>query len=764
MSLKAVHQHFELVTRKLGSGLSTRCKIFLVDEFLAAAETDISLYESYLIELSEYLPSLNRPEQLTGLNPDRLKGCFRRIDRLLQQHPKVADLENYYQYRDQLRFLTALLYGFCGELREIYNLYEPDSSELPEWTGVDGSPERRLNQARQLIRDAQSPWKGRLLQIIEARNQLTSTTQNSACLPVIETCSITRHVEVSGRLSRLEVQDYSPSSDQKDHLKIRPEYRLHGAEQYSPELFDHVMQAAHQQLRRQFAAAVTKPYQATLRFNPEEVGHEGRSSELAMTCLYYNLLVHRHDPRCELKIHPDACLTGSIREDGTITEVDPETLELKVEAVFFSPKSTLIVPLDQLHEAEEVAGSLTNRYPGKSLTVIGVRNLSDLVNDRRIIIRKHTPALQHYARQAWSRKFSAASLVIIAILSLIIFRLYYGPMDREPVAAEFEGAYMHIQNSAGQKLETIEVGRLTARLAGRVRNQPVDFIDITGDGYREVIWAVNAAREDTTLDMIYAKSLRGDSLLWSKEFYMDIEYPNSPGVFSRHYRIDTIEADYFGYDEPVFIALAKQPTFFPTTITVFSANSGEILQQYLHAGRLKDMVLHDITGNGTEEIIATGVNNSFDQAIITILDPTNLQGQSPHTRQYKAYGWHGAEHLAYIRIPKTKLGKSLRFTSRYSEGTRLNIYENESILRAYINDFSGSTVDHLDVEQARVIAYFDFELNPRGFGTHNDYDLASRQLLEEGYIDEIPDYRYFEEFKNEIIYLKDGDWMRYGDK
>ncbi len=77
-------------------------------------------------------------------------------------------------------------------------------------------------------------------------------------------------------------------------------------------------------------------------------------------------------------------MTGDISEDGRVIPVDGQTLVSKVHACFFSWLDIMVVPKEQLYEAEIEKARLQQRYPDKKLTILGVEHIEDLFYDRRI--------------------------------------------------------------------------------------------------------------------------------------------------------------------------------------------------------------------------------------------------------------------------------------------------------------------------------------------------------------------------------------------
>ena len=58
----------------------------------------------------------------------------------------------------------------------------------------------------------------------------------------------------------------------------------------------------------------------------------------------------------------------------------------------------------------------------------------------------------------------------------------------------------------------------------------------------------------------------------------------------------------------------------------------------------------------------------------------------------------------------------------------------------------------LTASSAYLLYNFDFDLNLMGVGTYDGYDLTSDFHYTNGMIDEYPDYRYFESYREKLLY------------
>jgi len=136
------------------------------------------------------------------------------------------------------------------------------------------------------------------------------------------------------------------------------------------------------------------------------------------------------------------------------------------------------------------------------------------------------------------------------------------------------------------------------------------------------------------------------------------------------------------------------------------------------------------------------------------LNRDQLNGFSPATEEYRTAGHVVPDGISYLLIPMTKVGRNVTMTRNYNLCERIAVMEDEEMIRVYIQDFNqydGSDVE-LPVTRATFQVYFNYDLSVRGIGTSDGYNVTAEYLYDQGFIDELPDYRYFEEFQETILY------------
>lgn len=270
--------------------------------------------------------------------------------------------------------------------------------------------------------------------------------------------------------------------------------------------------------------------------------HDGNSANLAIASLWYAGLLKSTGQRERFEIHPKVVITGDIDEEEIVLPVEKESIRLKVKAAFFSWCNMLVVPYSQRKYFEDELDKLSVKYPTRRLDLIGVNQLREIFFDRRLSDHEVQNRAKYYFNMAKSQKYRIVTVPLIAILIAIIGRLILGPIDQNPVTAEFEGEHMILKNQYGQTIRSIEVGSMVLHdlqaSKSTISRSKAGFFDLNDDGINEVFFARNLnTQEQTKEEELLAYSASGDSLIWTKMLRFDLQFSNKPSIGEDPYRV-----------------------------------------------------------------------------------------------------------------------------------------------------------------------------------------------------------------------------------
>jgi len=450
----------------------------------------------------------------------------------------------------------------------------------------------------------------------------------------------------------------------------------------------------------------------------------------------------------------DAAITGDINSAGKVLPVDPNTIQAKAEAAFFSWANLLAVPISQYSLFNEQIRKLKERYPARELSLMGVEKLEDLFYDRRLTDYVVENRIKHSFKKFKREKFKVVGIPLIVILLLIIARLAYGPVDKNPVIVEFEGSLLFLKNSDGSTISKLEIGRQSVEYflntPSADRFPRFQLKDITSDGINELFYSSYVDRHMSAESFIRAWSVSGDSLIWEQEITFEYDYPeqnaflNSNMIVREMYIINT-------RDGPKLALTANPQQYFQTMVNVFDLNTGSVKQEFIHPGRVFDMHVVDLNCDGADEMVLAGVSNAYWKAAITVLEYNEGEkGYAPATSPYRPSGLQRTNPKRYMLIPKTLIADFFEPLQKYNYSSGVNF---DPVTRNLFFEVVEGRRELFDHERdAPVFFYFDNDLSPLGIGTSDTYDVAAREFYEEGKIPLIPDFDYFEALQDSILY------------
>ena len=228
----------------------------------------------------------------------------------------------------------------------------------------------------------------------------------------------------------------------------------------------------------------------------------GESLNTAIYALLICEISNSNQNKYKYYINPSAAITGVVGDKGSILPVDENSLRLKIETCYFSSIKYLVVSQNQGKEAEKLTEELRKKYPGGLLEIISIAEIKDIIFDRRIIVLHRTNNL----RRTYSylkRNSTIYISVITVLLFIILIKVLYGPIDKNPVAGTFNGKYLFIKNKYNEEITRFMVGEKTVDNSGG--NKKIAFYDIDKDGTNEVVWA--EVDETSNIGIIKSKSL-----------------------------------------------------------------------------------------------------------------------------------------------------------------------------------------------------------------------------------------------------------------
>jgi|2_EtaG_2_1085320.scaffolds.fasta_scaffold05752_3 hypothetical protein len=706
-----IEKRFNETLRLIQSSASERVQISYIYQFLIEIQDFKEQADSYSTQLFEKLPELSNPLLLAGIHP----GTFQQFIDTLKEFREKSD-ENV---------------GLEKRIQE----YQTSLSLIRSW-----------------VREYESLESSPLNSLTEITSKEINYKPGEVLIPVVEEFKTEEGSSGIGRLRQLRV-DIIGENKFKQH-ELKPTFGVVGKE--AGNFLEPVKKAGGQLLSRSREGR-QKYWNGSAGLNMSHAWHSGRSANVALSAAFYCEMLKAEEQAEYFRLNPAICITGDVDEEGKVLSVENESLRLKAEAAFFSWAQAFVVPATQLNETLQYIQEFNNEFPNRHLPVIGISHIQELFYDRRLTLHHKTDAITHNLKKIWKRKFSVASVFIVIVLLGIIGRLVYGPIDRNPTYATYEGEYAYVRNANGGVLQEIYVGEGFIRnINNRVstQNDHIQFIDLNEDGINEIMeskyetLSLNGKR--TREFLIY--SLDGDTLL-SRDFILDIRFDKHPYVKETHYNIRKFSVQDYDDDlrDEVLLLLHSQD-YFAQFFGIMDLDNSEIVHKYINAGYLRDFEVIDLDNDGYNEILIAADIKVKNSSAFIVLDSRYINGSGILGDRYRKTDIEKAIEKAIILIPQTLLGRKVikeDANTYYSYSIPRHIsFKNENVIKFANNDWDLKG----GIDGGLILYEFYNDLSLRSIVSGDDYDVKAKEYFQNGVLDFEIDALYLDTYRDSLLY------------
>jgi len=452
-------------------------------------------------------------------------------------------------------------------------------------------------------------------------------------------------------------------------------------------------------------------------------------------------------------IAAQVALTGALTSDGQAESVAEISLEQKIERVFYSPLSCLVVPHGNRAAAEGAVAVLHSKYPNRRLRIITAERAGDLISDGNITIPERV-CLGEYALLA-AAKYSASLKVQVPILVLLlaIFGWLAVPkikaiLDEQVTDIEHAKSGFTAINKYGHELWKTEY--LGDSL---VAGAPYVVHDLDGDGKNEVLFYVctgYGAPINAKVDVF-----NSDGTL---RFRLDLpimgQYPGdySSGEVYTPGLLQVVTAD--GIPLIVTSVNAQNPSRFH--IRIWSAR-GDSLGWYVNAGVTGHCLVRDCDFDGTDDIVIAGYNIRMRAVALIALRSEGSYGVAPPywDSQYDLSRVVPGNQLHYMIFPRADLTEL--FADRlYNE---LGGLHDVSARGFRFDVLEGGVRGASEKERYWAINYYlDSTLRLSHVDVDDTYKARRESLVRSDSLPEIPWPEYFAHLTDTVMYWTSKGW------
>ena len=393
----------------------------------------------------------------------------------------------------------------------------------------------------------------------------------------------------------------------------------------------------------------------------------GGSAGLGLTLLALAKLDTLDLRRRQRLLRGDVVFTGEVDAAGNVLEVDRTGIGPKIEAAFYSPCRTFVLPRGNLEEAGEALAPLAERHPRRRLDLLPVDTVGEAYRDGRVIeVRKAPPLKVTVARAVRRRKTLAAALGTLA--AALLLGIFLPPrLEREIVTYDFDGGRVRFFNRYGYNFDSYTVPYYVAVQENTYHDKSAKshrFVldNINGDSStRELVFISVESRWDAQLPVgrihVHLFSHQGRLLRHVATMpEIKVNWPDSTRIYKDlTYRCDSVEdLDGDGFKE-VLIAFSEV-VWWPSGLINVSLLRGDY-QVFLHRGHMFEFITVDFEGDGRKQIVAGGRNNPDGIEVVAVLDPERMHGMTPPPRWFglEAPGYEDDVAMYYIVFPTSEL-------------------------------------------------------------------------------------------------------------
>jgi len=568
-------------------------------------------------------------------------------------------------------------------------------------------------------------------------------------IPVIEQIGKTDEIEYQGRLRCLQIRLNKISSVNEDRLVME---RVEGNSQEDDSTLQQIIKATKLWIESQYQKQVY--IDGLIRYRDRSGVQTGTSMALGATALLTVLVQQQFELQEQYALRNNKCaFTGAINENGNVLPVDEKGLEIKVKLCFYSWITEFVVPATQVDIAEKIVIELQKSWPSKKLRIVGVSHLDDIFVNRRLSDYKKESKLIFGSKWLWKRKNTWLGWGSVAVLTLVLLRIWYGPLDKNPVYYEGIGKQWLIKNKSGLTLKTFEADELLIKNHNETYYDYIAFSDIDNDGVNECIIAQKALQiPNKSREMsLYFYSVKDEILLDSISFENNLIYPNQSGADKNGTLINNLHVQ----GEFIFVSVSFGGSFNSSLYKVH-LKTREILQQYAHPGGILDFIDLEHPISKKKLLGITAVNNAFWDGAFILLDPDSIHGMSLTTNDYSSNWEQKAKELAYIRIPMSKVGKSRMF-DKMPYPWRIDLDKKDVFI--VVSDFSVHSNMGYYFNGYYEISFNVNTLEPQSILTSDQFDIQSRRMFENGVLDSIPNKHYWDSFMKSFLYWNGKAWQ-----
>ncbi|MBN8545243.1 MAG: hypothetical protein J0L60_03830 [Ignavibacteria bacterium] len=484
--------------------------------------------------------------------------------------------------------------------------------------------------------------------------------------------------------------------------------------------------------------------------------YSGNSFGSLLTTLLYVELTRIFNTNLVLSLAPRLAFTGATDISGGVKPVGKRHIARKTRAVFYSGVSRFIVTkADEIAALAEVS-KLQKRMPERNFEVMGVNNISEIINRRDILRISRKPLKERVIEGA--QKYRYGSLILLPFLVLLGF-LYAREFDTNPVSFELDKTDLKIKNKYGAVLwswvvhqnigEQLNIDELKTRIR---------ILDVNNDGENEVL---------ASGEFIYSKDVNGRKYfycfnsgreeLWRVTILDTVSSPKESNMPAEYHLTiyDTVTID----GKMRLLLGANNISTYPSALFTINPETGQRVSGTIwNAGFIHQVGVVDANSDGKRDIVFLCTDNGLNFNKIAAVEFPFKDGMLETRPDYFLHGKKKHDPVLEISLVSTDYTVKITHFNRDNFMAR-TLYPDETGRIGFFSRFTYS-INHGMYKLVVNTKTHEIDYFIEGAFRSNRDSLVKAGTLPLPYTDT---KEYTDILKNGARYKLNGKWVSYNE-
>ena len=666
-SLIAIEQTFQRLLHQLKHHKSHRIALTELIHFVKRVyhRHRPELFHSYFQQLFPLFSDHFETESVKFRPPDFYVLMLSYLEQIPKGRISVDYEQRFMSMQSQTRLHQSLNLIWLGEWKSALSLWQPHWTEenekllyaFPETPTAGHSLDSFEKWSKRLL-DIHFPMPEIFFEIGKLwRNLAGIELTDAVWVPLIEKNSSESWDKSAATIEpmRLEIIS-SPGGYHRDFLTFN--YSIDSSNDLMYQQAFDALYSMKNLLKRRFAGQGIddERFRFHFLFPKNDYRYTGDSLGVAMALLNLCKLTQSGNYRCVIHQKEPVVATGIVNSQGDIRPISNESLAAKLTVFYFSPFRYFLLPAENLYEAKLILDPLRRQFPGKSLVLLPLKTVDEVLRADNIIEIQERPVSFEKQISRILKYFWPALASLLAIL-LAYFTVI--DHDSNPVSIKGYGNHLLAYNQKGKILWSEEFPVLMKFINEKSpdnRKNSYAIGDINGDGFNEIFFTIDKRKvnENDLITETYLLSHTG-KVLWTYSGFTPGRYANglhSDTYIGRFHIIHDFDKD--GQNE--LACYYHNHPYFPSQLIQFD-HKGQLLSIFYNSGYFYTYEIYDLDNDGIDELIMGGTNNDYDTAVLAVLKYPHFAGHSPQLDSNYLILRKDADYrppYLYLRFPKLK--------------------------------------------------------------------------------------------------------------